>query len=134
MPIRATTRFPVSRQRWPTRASTTSTSSSSTCAITRTIASHARRWLDAEGEPTATHPLVAQIATQMLAMEARVKANIVAEAQSFLNLYSDPVIGANIASSDFNLDRICGNGDVSLYFVVHPADKKRLRAAHAAHH
>jgi len=47
---------------------------------------HSRRWLDAEGEPTATHPLVAQIATQMLAMEPRVKANIVAEAQSFLTV------------------------------------------------
>jgi len=42
--------------------------------------SHSRRWLDTEGEPTATHPLVSQIATQMLAMEPRVKANIVAEA------------------------------------------------------
>jgi type IV secretion system protein VirD4 len=88
--------------------------------------SHARGWRDAEGRPSATHPLVAQIATQMLAMESRVKANVVTEAQSFLNLYSDPVIAANIASSDFNLDDL-GNGDVSLYFVVHPADKKRLR-------
>jgi type IV secretion system protein VirD4 len=89
-------------------------------------ASHARGWRDTEGRPSATHPLVAQIATQMLAMESRVKANVVAEAQSFLNLYSDPVIAANIASSDFDLDEL-GNGDVSLYFVVHPADKKRLR-------
>jgi type IV secretion system protein VirD4 len=89
-------------------------------------ASHARGWRDAEGCPSATHPVVAQIATQMLAMEARVKANIVAEAQSFLTLYSDPVIAANIASSDFSLDDL-GDGDVSLYFVVHPADKKRLR-------
>jgi type IV secretion system protein VirD4 len=89
-------------------------------------ASHARGWRDAEGRPSATHPVVAQVATQMLAMEPRVKANVVAEAQSFLNLYSDPVIAANIASSDFNLDDL-GNGDVSLYFVVHPADKKRLR-------
>jgi type IV secretion system protein VirD4 len=89
-------------------------------------ASRTRGWRDAEGSPSATHPVVAQIATQMLAMEARVKANVVAEAQSFLNLYSDPVIAANIASSDFNLDDL-GNGDVSLYFVVHPADKKRLR-------
>jgi type IV secretion system protein VirD4 len=83
-------------------------------------------WVDPKGEPTRTYPLVAQIATQMLAMEERVKANVVAEAQSFLNLYSDPVIAANIASSDFNLDEL-GDGDVSLYFVVHPADKKRLR-------
>ncbi len=89
-------------------------------------ASYARGWRDAEGSPSATHPLVAQIATQMLAMESRVKANVVAEAQSFLSLYSDPVIAANIASSDFNLDDL-GNGDMSLYFVVHPADKKRLR-------
>jgi type IV secretion system protein VirD4 len=88
--------------------------------------SHSRGWLDAKGLPSVTHPLVAQIATQMQAMESRVKANIVAEAQSFLTLYSDPVIAANIASSDFNLDDL-DNGDVSLYFVVHPADKKRLR-------
>lgn len=88
--------------------------------------SAARDWLDAEGKPTATHPLVAQIATQMLAMEPRVKASIVAEAQSFLTLYSDPVIGANIACSDLDLGEIRGGG-VSLYIVVQPAHKKRLR-------
>ncbi|MHB8432279.1 MAG: type IV secretory system conjugative DNA transfer family protein [Candidatus Tyrphobacter sp.] len=88
--------------------------------------SHSRGWLDAEGRPTATHPLVAQIATQMLAMEPRVKANIVAEAQSFLTLYSDPVIGANIACSDLDLADL-RNGCVSLYLVVQPAHKKRLR-------
>ena len=44
--------------------------------------SHSHGWLDEEGRPTPTHPLVAQIATQMIAMESRVKANIVAEAQS----------------------------------------------------
>jgi type IV secretion system protein VirD4 len=88
--------------------------------------SHSRDWRDAEGHVSQTHPLVARIATQMLAMEERVKANVVAEAQSFLTLYSDPVIAANIASSDFHLDDL-GNGDVSLYFVVHPADKRRLR-------
>src|SRR5580700_4627690 len=88
---------------------------------------HSRLWLNAEGEPTATHPLVAQIATQMLAMEPRVKANIVAEAQSFLTVYSDPVIGANIASSDFDISDL-RNGHLSLYLVVQPAHKKRLRA------
>jgi type IV secretion system protein VirD4 len=88
--------------------------------------SHARRWLDGEGRPTATHPLVAQIATQMLAMEPRVKANIVAEAQSFLVLYSDPVIGANIAYSDFDLGDL-RDGSLTLYLVVQPAHKKRLK-------
>lgn len=87
---------------------------------------HARGWLDADGRPTVTHPLVAQIATQMLAMEPRVKANIVAEAQSFLTLYSDPVIGANVRSSDFDLADL-RNGRTSLYLVVQPAHKKRLR-------
>ena len=88
---------------------------------------HSRGWLDAEGRPTATHPLVAQIATQMLAMEPRVKANIVAEAQSFLTLYSDPVIGSNIGSSDFDLSEL-RRGSVSLYLVVQPAHKRRLRS------
>jgi type IV secretion system protein VirD4 len=88
--------------------------------------SNSRGWLDAEGRPTATHPLVAQIATQMLAMEPRVKANIVAEAQSFLTVYSDPIVAANIASSDFDLGEL-RSGSVSLYLVVQPAHKKRLR-------
>jgi type IV secretion system protein VirD4 len=85
-----------------------------------------RHWLDADGEWTPTHPLVAQIATQMIAMEPRVKANIVAEAQSFLILYSDPVIGSNISCSDFDLGDL-RDGDLSLYLVVQPAHKKRLR-------
>jgi type IV secretion system protein VirD4 len=89
-------------------------------------AAHSHGWLDSEGRPSVTHPLVAQIAMQMLAMEPRVKANIVAEAQSFLTLYSDPVIGANIECSDFDLGDI-RNGGVSLYLVVQPAHKKRLR-------
>jgi type IV secretion system protein VirD4 len=88
--------------------------------------SYSRRWLDAEGQATATHPLVAQVATQMLAMEQRVKANIVAETQSFLTLYSDPVIAANISSSDFDLAEL-RDGRISLYLVVQPAHKKRLR-------
>jgi len=87
---------------------------------------HSRGWIDVDGHPTATHPLVAQIATQMIAMEPRVKANIVAEAQSFLTLYSDPVIGANIAHSDFDLAEL-RNGGITLYLVVQPAHKKRLR-------
>jgi type IV secretion system protein VirD4 len=88
--------------------------------------SYSRGWVDAEGQATATHPLVAQVATQMLAMEGRVKANIVAETQSFLTLYSDPVIAANISSSDFDL-RELHDGRISLYLVVQPAHKKRLR-------
>ena len=79
-----------------------------------------------KARPTATHPLVAQVATQMLAMEERVKANIVAEAQSFLTLYSDPVIAANISSSDFDLAEL-RDGALTLYLVVQPAHKKRLR-------
>ena len=89
--------------------------------------SHSHGWLDAEGRPTATHPLVAQIATQMVAMEPRVKANIVAEAQSFLTLYSDPVVGSNIVSSDFDLPEL-RKGRISLYLVVQPAHQKRLRS------
>ncbi|MBV9719222.1 MAG: type IV secretory system conjugative DNA transfer family protein [Candidatus Eremiobacteraeota bacterium] len=88
--------------------------------------SHSRGWVDAKGQATATHPLVAQVATQMLAMEGRVKANIVAETQSFLTLYSDPVIAANISSSDFDLTEL-HDGRISLYLVVQPANKKRLR-------
>ncbi|MEO6835485.1 MAG: type IV secretory system conjugative DNA transfer family protein [Candidatus Tumulicola sp.] len=88
--------------------------------------SQSRGWLDPEGQATATHPLVAQVATQMLAMESRVKANIVAEAQSFLNIYSDPVIAGNISCSDFDLGDL-RNDHVSLYLVVQPAQKKRLR-------
>ena len=76
--------------------------------------SHSRGWIDAEGQATATHPLVAQVATQMLAMEERVKANIVAETQSFLTLYSDPVIAANISSSDFDLAELARRPHQSL--------------------
>jgi type IV secretion system protein VirD4 len=85
-----------------------------------------RGWLDAARRPTPTHPLVAQIATQMIAMDSRVKANIVAEAQSFLILYSDPVIGSNISCSDFDLGDL-RDGAVSLYLVVQPAHKRRLK-------
>jgi len=88
--------------------------------------SRTQAWVDTQGRPTATHPIVAQIAAQMLAMDARVKANVVTEAQSFLNLYSDPIIAANISESDLDLASLRGN-DVSLYLVVQPSQQRRIR-------
>ena len=89
-------------------------------------AEHTRKWRGTDGHPTATHPLVAQIATQMLALEDRVKANIIAETQSFLTLYCDPIVGKNIAVSDIDLAEL-RRGDISLYLVVQPSEKRRLR-------
>lgn len=88
--------------------------------------SGARGWRTSSGAPTATHPLVTQIATEFLQMEPRVRANVIAEAQSFLTLYADPIVAANIETSDFDV-RSLADGNATLYLVVPPAQKVRLR-------
>ncbi|WP_163364021.1 type IV secretory system conjugative DNA transfer family protein, partial [Klebsiella aerogenes] len=49
-------------------------------------------------------------------------------AQSYLELYQDPVVAANTATSDFLIrDLMNSERPVSLYIITQPTDKDRLR-------
>ena len=95
--------------------------------------SGARGWLDLHGNPTRTHPVVAQSAQEMLNKADNEKSGVISTAMSFLSLYRDPVVAANVDSSDFRITDLMGDAKgekvppVSLYLVVPPSDKDRLK-------
>jgi len=92
-----------------------------------------RGWIDLKGNPTRTHPVVAQSAQEMLNKADNEKSGVISTAMSFLSLYRDPVVAANVAASDFRITDLMGDAKgepiapMSLYLVVPPSDKDRLK-------
>ena len=90
-------------------------------------------WIDLAGNPTKTHPVVAESAQEMLNKADNEKSGVISTAMSFLSLYRDPVVAANIECSDFRIGDLMGDKNldavppVSLYLVVPPSDKDRLK-------
>ena len=87
-----------------------------------------RKWLDRNGNPTAVHPVVAESAQEMLNKAENERSGVISTAMSFLSLYRDPVVAKNTEVSDFSLtDLMNAEKPVSLYIVVPPSDKDRLK-------
>ena len=90
--------------------------------------SGAKGWLDFTGEPTKTHPVVAQSAKDMLNKADNERSGVLSTAMSFLTLYRDPIVAKNTETSDFKIeDLMSSDRPVSLYLVVPPSDKDRLK-------
>jgi type IV secretion system protein VirD4 len=88
----------------------------------------AQNWRTAEGEPTATHPVVREKAQEMLDKEDKDFSGVLSTAKTALTLYSDPLVVRNTSVSDFRIqDLVNRERPVSLYLVVPPSDKIRLR-------
>src|ERR1043165_632370 len=88
----------------------------------------ARNWRTAEGEPTATHPVVREKVQEMLDKEDKDFSGVLSTAKTALTLYSDPLVSKNTSASDFTInDLVNPERPVSLYLVVPPSDKIRLR-------
>jgi type IV secretion system protein VirD4 len=86
-------------------------------------------WTNAAGEPTTAHPIVADAARALLEQDHRTRSGIVAQAQSYLALYHDPIVAAATTTSDFTpLDLVSSDRPVSLYLTVAPAELVRLRS------
>ena len=85
-------------------------------------------WHMPTGESTATHPVVREKAQEMLNKEEREFSGVLSTAKTALSLYSDPLVVENTANSDFRVtDLVDREKPVSLYLVVPPAHKERLR-------
>ncbi|MGC2766922.1 MAG: type IV secretory system conjugative DNA transfer family protein, partial [Candidatus Acidiferrum sp.] len=85
-------------------------------------------WRMPTGEATATHPVVREKVQEMLNKEDKEFSGVLSTAKTALALYSDPLVAKNTASSDFRIiDLVDHEKPVSLYLVVPPAHKKRLR-------
>jgi type IV secretion system protein VirD4 len=85
-------------------------------------------WRTGAGDRTATHPAVKEKVQEMLDKEERDFGGVLSTAKTALTLYSDPVVAANTSASDFRVhDLVDHQRPVSLYLVVPPSDKIRLR-------
>jgi type IV secretion system protein VirD4 len=85
-------------------------------------------WPNPDGSPNYCHPVVSAAARDMLNKATEEQSGVVSTAISFLTLYRDPIVARNTAASDFTIhDLMNDDRPVSLYLVVPPSDKDRLR-------
>lgn len=85
-------------------------------------------WPNPNGTPNYCHPVVAQAARDMLNKAEEERSGVISTAISFLTLFRDPVVARNTAVCDFQIsDLMHHDQPVSLYLVVPPSDKDRLR-------
>lgn len=85
-------------------------------------------WIDSEGNPTKTHPQVAIAARAMLNKEEKERNSVLSTAKTKLSLYTEPIVARNTSRSDFSVNDLMNHEKpVSLYIVVPPSDKNRLR-------
>lgn len=74
------------------------------------------------------HLVVAAAARDMLNRPETERGSVLSSAMSYLSLYRDPLVAANTQESDFKIAQLMNHETpVSLYLVVRPADKDRLK-------
>src|SRR5205085_2363998 len=89
---------------------------------------HVHDWRTPDDETTATHPVVREKVQEMLDKEDKDFSGVLSTAKTALTLYSDPLVVRNTSASDFTIqDLVNHERPVSLYLVVPPSDKIRLR-------
>ena len=89
---------------------------------------NAHNWRLPTGEPTRTHPVVKEKVQEMLDKEDKDFSGVLSTAKTALTLYSDPLGSRTTSASDFTIqDLVNHDRPVSLYLVVPPSDKIRLR-------
>ncbi len=90
--------------------------------------SGAMGWRDYRGNPTRTHPIVAESMRELLNKSENERSGVFSTAMSFLSLYRDPVVAANTERSEFQISDLMNHDrPVSLYLVVPLASRDRLR-------
>jgi len=78
------------------------------------------------GQPE-VHPEVLHAAESILSAEERMRSGVQATAESMLELWADPLVAANTATSDFRLsDLMCGERPMTLYLQPPASDVQRV--------
>jgi type IV secretion system protein VirD4 len=78
-----------------------------------------------KGKP---HEVVAAAAQDMIDRPETERGSVLSTAKSYLDLYRDPLVAKNTEDSDFQIHDLMNHEEpVSLYLVVRPADKDRLK-------
>ncbi|MCC7002659.1 MAG: type IV secretory system conjugative DNA transfer family protein [Gemmatimonadaceae bacterium] len=86
------------------------------------------KWQTRSGERTATHNVVREKIREMLDKEDKDFSGVLSTAKTALSVYSDPLVARNTSGSDFTInDLVNHERPVSVYLVVPPSDKIRLR-------
>ncbi len=86
------------------------------------------RLITPDGTKTKTHKVIAESAQEMLNKAGNEKSGVISTAMSFLSLYRDPLVAETISKSDFSIhDLMNAETPLSLYLVVPPSDKDRLK-------
>jgi type IV secretion system protein VirD4 len=94
----------------------------------RTPSETLRRMLETAHVRSGPHPVVAQIAQEMLNKTDNELSGVVSTAMGFLALYRDPILARSTSASDFRIaDLMDGDAPASLYLVVPPSDLSRTR-------
>lgn len=76
----------------------------------------------------APHPVVASCAREMMNKSENELSGVVSTAMSFLSLYRDPIVAKNTSVSEFKISDLMNfEKPVSLYLIVPPSDKDRLK-------
>lgn len=79
-------------------------------------------------EENGVHPAVAKSAQDMIDRPEEEAGSVLSTAKSYLALFRDPVVAANVRFSGFHIkDLVNHETPVSLYIVTQPDDKVRLR-------
>lgn len=74
------------------------------------------------------HPIVAQVARELLNKSVNEQSGVLSTAMSFLSLYRDPVIAEVTSRSDWRIEHLVeGDSPLSLYLVVPPSDLSRTK-------
>jgi type IV secretion system protein VirD4 len=78
--------------------------------------------------PEGPHPVVAQVAREILNKSDNERSGVFSTAMACLGLYRDPVIARNTSAADFRIaDLMNADRPASLYLVVPPSDLARTR-------
>lgn len=87
-----------------------------------------KEMLETKHTKQGTHPTIAASARDMLNKADNERSGVLSTAMSFLTLYRDPIVDKNTSSSDFKIrDLMHHSRPVSLYLVIRPSDKDRLK-------
>lgn len=86
-------------------------------------------WLDpTTGQPTRTHPMIAQAARSFLNKSENERSGVQSTALSFLTIYRDPIVARATERSTFTIESLVNSEKpVSFYFVVSPETMDRVK-------
>jgi type IV secretion system protein VirD4 len=85
-------------------------------------------WLTFRGEPTRTHPIVAESMREVLKKAEKERASVVSEIGKRLSIYRDPLVAAATERSDFKVkDLMNHEKPVSLYLSIPYGSRHRMK-------